>query len=163
MPNEPPENSSWGFERIVPEGVKRAVLAGVGALFMSEEGIRSLLGDLKLPKEVAQFVLHQAAKTKNELFRALAHEVREFLESARLSEELKRLLSETAVEIRTTVRFIPSGDRLKPRARMRVKVRSQKGSRRSAAGDSGDADDAAEKPSPEIPAEPSRGTDGKDA
>ncbi len=160
MPNEPPESSSWGFERIVPDGIKRAVLAGVGTLFMSEEGIRSVLGDLKLPKEVAQFILNQAAKTKDELFRALAHEVREFLESARLSEELKRLLSETAVEIRTTVRFVPSGESLKPRTRTRVKVRSQKGSRKDTGADSGEA---AEEAAPETPEEQPPEKDGKDA
>ncbi|NMB75125.1 MAG: hypothetical protein GYA21_08340 [Myxococcales bacterium] len=160
MPNEPPESSSWGFERIVPDGIKRAVLAGVGTLFMSEEGIRSVLGDLKLPKEVAQFILNQAAKTKDELFRALAHEVREFLESARLSEELKRLLSETAVEIRTTVRFVPSGESFKPRTRTRVKVHSHKGSRKSEAEDGGDT---AEETPTDSPADRFQGTDGKGA
>jgi hypothetical protein len=146
MSNDPPESPSWGFDRIVPEGIKRAVLAGIGTLFMSEEGIRSVLGDMKLPKEVAQFILSQAAKTKDDLFRSLAREVREFLESARLSEELKKLLSETAVEIRTTVRFVPAGGRMRPKTQTRVHVRShRKPGREDAGGTDGEKEPASVK------------------
>src|SRR5229473_2052250 len=50
----------------VPELVKRVAVAGLGALFMTEEGIRSLAGQLKLPKEVLGFIVSQAEKTNGD-------------------------------------------------------------------------------------------------
>src|SRR5690348_7200148 len=71
----------------VPELVKRVAVAGLGALFMTEEGIRSLAGQLKLPKEVLGFIVSQAEKTKDDLGRAVSDEVRRFLQSEKLREE----------------------------------------------------------------------------
>src|SRR5216683_6927030 len=77
----------------VPELVKRVAVAGLGALFMTEEGIRSLAGQLKLPKEVLGFIVSQADRTKDELGRMLSDEVRRFLQSDRFREEFLKLLA----------------------------------------------------------------------
>jgi hypothetical protein len=120
--------AGMGIERLFPAGLKKAVLAGVGALFMTEDGIRSVLGDLKLPKDVAQFLINQVARTKEDLFRVLSHELRDFLESTNLAEELRSLLTTTSLEINTRVRFIPAEDGVRPRTKFRVKVhRRRKG------------------------------------
>ena len=70
----PPEEGTAGklTDWVLPEFIKRGLLAGVGALFMTEEGIRSTLGDLKLPKDAAQFVISQVSRTKEDLFRIIA-------------------------------------------------------------------------------------------
>ena len=105
-----------------PEGLKKAVLAGVGALFMSEDGIRSVLSDLKLPKDVAQFLINQVARTKEDLFRVLSQELREFLESTKLAEELRSLLTTISLEINTRVRFVAVEQGVQPRTKFKVKV-----------------------------------------
>ncbi|HEX8825388.1 MAG TPA: hypothetical protein VF794_36075, partial [Archangium sp.] len=64
--DEPEEASRAGF---VPEFVRKVAVAGLGAIFMTEEGIRSLAGQLKLPKEVLGYILGQAEKTKDEVGR----------------------------------------------------------------------------------------------
>lgn len=110
--------SGWA----IGDYLKRAVLAGVGAVFMTEEGVRSFLGELKLPKQTAQFVLSQVAKTKEDLFKLVASEVRGFLESTRLHEELKKVLTSISLEISTKVRFIDEGQRLKPDIEPRIRV-----------------------------------------
>ena len=51
----------------VAELMRKVAVAGLGALFMTEEGIRTLAGQLKLPKEVLGFILSQAEKTKDEV------------------------------------------------------------------------------------------------
>ncbi len=91
----------------ITDFIKRALVAGIGVLFMTEEGIRSLLGELKLPKEAVQFVVGQVAKTKEDLFRVLAKELRAFLESADISGQLRKLLSQTALQVEAKVRFVP--------------------------------------------------------
>ena len=55
----------------VPELVRKVAVAGLGALFMTEEGIRNLAGQLKLPKEVLGFIVSQADRTKDELSRRM--------------------------------------------------------------------------------------------
>jgi hypothetical protein len=48
------------------EVVKKLFSVGVGAAFMTEESIRSYLGDIKLPKDVISFILQSANKGKEE-------------------------------------------------------------------------------------------------
>ncbi|HYV65485.1 MAG TPA: hypothetical protein VE964_04530, partial [Myxococcales bacterium] len=75
--DEPTEEQTRGF---VPEIVRRAVLTGVGALFMTEEGIRNLVGEMKLPKDALAFLVAQADRTRSEVTRIVTQEVRRFLE-----------------------------------------------------------------------------------
>ena len=60
----PPEEPQGRFAGLVPEAVRRAVLTGMGALFMTEEGIRNLVGEMKLPKDALGFLLQQAERTR---------------------------------------------------------------------------------------------------
>lgn len=109
------------LEGLIPEIVRRTFYAGVGAVFTTEEGIRKLAADFSLPKDMANFLIQQAQSTKNELFRIVASELREFLESLNLSEELQRLLTSLSFEIKTEIRFIPN-DAQRPRARVKNTV-----------------------------------------
>ncbi len=90
----------------VPELVRKVAVA-----FMTEEGIRSLAGQLKVPKEVLGFIVSQADRTKDELGRMLSDEVRRFLQSDRFREEFLKLLAGTAIEIKAEVRLVPDGQR----------------------------------------------------
>ncbi len=95
----------------VPDFVRRMAWAGIGAVFMSEEGIRRLAGQLKLPKEALGFLLHQAEKTKDEIGRTVSDEVRKLLQSDRLRDELLRLIAGMTIEVRAEVKLVP--DRVK--------------------------------------------------
>ena len=90
---------------LLPEFVRKMAVAGLGALFMTEEGIRNLAGQLKLPKEVLAFVLSQADRTKDELGRVISEEVRKFLQSERLREEFLKVVAGTTLEIKAQVRL----------------------------------------------------------
>lgn len=97
-----------GFGSFVRDSVKKVAVAGLGALFMTEEGIRNLAGQLKVPKEMLGFILTQAEKTKSEIGRVVSEEVRGFLQSEKLREEFLKLLTGMTVEIKAEVRLIPS-------------------------------------------------------
>ncbi|MBU8894722.1 hypothetical protein KRR26_03860 [Corallococcus sp. M34] len=91
----------------VPEFVRRMAVAGLGAIFMTEEGIRSLSGQLKLPKEALGFILSQAEKTKDDLTRVVSEELRRFLQSEKLRDEFLKLLSGMTVEVKAQIRLVP--------------------------------------------------------
>jgi len=78
---ESPEELGESPRGLIPEAVKKAILAGVGAVFMTEEGARRLARDWKLPKDVIGFVGQQAQSAKDEILRALGDEIRRFLQS----------------------------------------------------------------------------------
>ncbi|XXF81452.1 hypothetical protein P2318_17350 [Myxococcaceae bacterium GXIMD 01537] len=102
---QPGREGRAGF---VPEFVRKVAVAGLGALFMTEEGIRSLAGQLKLPKEMLGFILSQAEKTKDDLGRVLSEELRRFLQSDKLRDELLKTLSGMTVEVKAQIRLVPS-------------------------------------------------------
>lgn len=107
--DEPPsDDRTRGF---VPDFVRRLAWAGLGAVFMSEEGIRRLGSQLKLPKEALSYLLSQAEKTKDEVGRVVTEEVRKLLQSDRLRDELLKLIAQTTVEVRAEIRLVP--DRLR--------------------------------------------------
>lgn len=91
--------------RGVTELFRKVVVSGVGALFMTEEGIRTAVKELKLPKEALASALAQADKTKAEVLRIVGTEVRTFLQSAALQDELIDVLTKLQWEIRAEVAF----------------------------------------------------------
>ncbi len=99
------EEAPSGGRGFIPDAVRKAVLAGVGALFMTEEGARRLARDWKLPKEVIGFIGQQAQSAKDEVMRVFAEEVRHFLESEAVRRELGRVLESMAVEVRAEIRL----------------------------------------------------------
>jgi len=113
--DDPPEEQAKGF---VPEIVRRAVLTGVGALFMTEEGIRNLVGEMKLPKDALAFLVAQADRTRSEVTRIVTQEVRRFLESETLRREIWKLLTSVTLEVNATVQLKPSGE---PQIKARLK------------------------------------------
>ncbi len=107
------EGGRAGF---VPEFMRKMAVAGLGALFMTEEGIRSLAGQLKLPKEMLGFIVSQAEKTKDEVGRVVSEELRRFLQSEKLREEVLKLVSGMTVEVKAQIRLVPSEPAEAPKA-----------------------------------------------
>jgi hypothetical protein len=113
----------------IPDLLRRTFFAGIGALFTTEEGIRKLANDFHLPKDVAAYLVTQAASSKDELFRIVAKELRGFLENANLSGELQKLLTSLSFEIKTEIRFIPNDEGVagvKPQVKGDVTARREK-------------------------------------
>src|SRR5436309_12255197 len=115
----PPEEMKK-LSGIDPDIVRRAVLTGVGALFMTEEGIRNLVSDMKLPKDALAFLLSQADKTRAEVTRVVSQEVRRFLESETLRREIWKLLTSVTLEVNAEVRLKPTGA---PHIKAKIKPR----------------------------------------
>ena len=130
MQSEPPANDGEQrererrrLERVLPELIKRVLDVGYGKITEGPENVRNFVSELKLPKEVLNLLVSQIEETKNGLYRAVAREIRDFLENTNLSEEMSKVLSSVALEIRTEVRFLPnpSGERSEVDSKVTVK------------------------------------------
>ena len=98
-----------GARRFVTDAVRKAFLAGVGALFMTEEGARKLAREWKLPKEVLGYVTSQAAGAKDEVLRVVTDEVRKFFRSEALRSEFVKLLGSMSIEVHAEIRLKDAG------------------------------------------------------
>lgn len=115
------------LEAFIPDLVKKTFAAGMGAVFTTEEGIRKMTKDLSLPKDVAGYLANTAGNTKDEFVRIVAGEVREFLQTVNLSEEIAKILTTLSLEVKTEIRFIPNDEKydgsVRPDVKARVRMR----------------------------------------
>ena len=114
---EPPNAPLLG---VVPELMRKAAFAGLGALFMTEAGLRRTAAQLRLPKEALAGLLAQAERTKAEVTRVLVEELRRFLRSEALKGELAQILSGMSVEVKARIRLVPDGKAGKTRSEVKV-------------------------------------------
>ena len=111
-------------ERLFPELIKRVVDAGVGKLSEQPENLRHFVQELKVPKEIANYLFVQIDETKNGLYRVVAGEIRDFLEHTNVADEVTKALTKLSFEIRTEIRFVPndSAERMFPKPDVQSKV-----------------------------------------
>lgn len=118
---EPPEGEKpeterrRTFDRAIPDllkrAVERAVESGVGRLTDGPDSLRNFVGDLKLPKEVLNYLYQQIDDTKTGLYRVVAKEIRDVLEHTHFADELTKVLTKLSFEIKTEIRFVPNDAR----------------------------------------------------
>ncbi len=88
--------------------------------FLGEEEGRSIFGDAR---DVLGNVLEGSDKVRGELFRAVAREVRSYLEELGLKEDLHNLLTNYALELHLSLHLRRLAEREKqPRGRRRAKA-----------------------------------------
>jgi hypothetical protein len=123
---ELPKNVRAKLESFIPELVKKTFAAGMGAVFTTEEGIRRITKDMSLPKDVAGYLATTASTTKDEVLRIVAREVREFLQTVNLSEEIAKMLTTLSFEVKTEIRFIPNDQKyagVEPDVKAKVRLK----------------------------------------
>jgi hypothetical protein len=130
-----PESIRKRLEAMVPDMVKRTVSAGIGALFATEENLRKIARDLPGAGDVAGYLATTADSTKDKVLEIIAREVREFLATVNLGEEIAKMLTALSFEVKTEIRFIPNSERyagVEPdvKAAVRLKRAERKAARR---------------------------------
>jgi hypothetical protein len=104
--------------------LRKALLAGMGAIFLTEEGARRLAREWKLPKELIGYLGAQASGAKDEILRIFSDEVRRFFESEAVRREFTRALSSMVVEVKAEIRVRTTEDGgLEPDVKADVKAR----------------------------------------
>ena len=62
-------------KKFIPESVKKILAMGMGAAFLTEETLRSVLGDVKLPGDVVGKLLEGANRSKEEIIERVGDEM----------------------------------------------------------------------------------------
>lgn len=86
-----------GEEENIPkwgEMLKRVMSVGLGAAFMTEESIRSTLGDIKLPKEVLTTILQGANRSKEDFLNKMGNETIKLISKIDFVKEASRFVEE---------------------------------------------------------------------
>ncbi len=104
-PDAPHDDERFGAKRLVSSLLKKGIESGIDAFSKSEDTVRGLVEGLKIPKEMASLALEQIDETKNGLYRAVAKEIRDFLNSTNFASEMKKVLTGLAFEVKMEVRF----------------------------------------------------------
>jgi hypothetical protein len=106
------------------EALRKVLLTGMGALFLTEEGARRLAREWKLPKELAGYLGQQASGAKDEVMRIFSQEVRRFFESEAVRRDVTRALSSMVVEVKAEIRVRPD-ENGEPRPEVKAEVRAR--------------------------------------
>lgn len=120
------ESEREGLRPKAADLLRKAVFSGVGALFMTEEGVRSMVKELKLPKEVLAGAVAQAERTKTEIVRMVGAELRSFLEGSKLREDLLEMLTQVTFEVKAEVAIKPRAGAGKSRLTVKPKVAAKR-------------------------------------
>jgi hypothetical protein len=108
MSEKDPGDRRRRLESVIPELIKRAVEIGVEKAVEAPDNLKEFVGGMKMPRDVAHYMLAQVDETKNGLFRVVAKEMRDFLEHTNIANELQKMLTTVQFEVNTTIRFKPN-------------------------------------------------------
>lgn len=103
--SEPRENAEES-KSLLGEGLKKVFTAGVSAAFMTEESIRSYLGEMKLPKEVLQVLLQSASKSKDEITQRITKELSALIQKIDLPKEFSKFAETHKFKISAEVEIL---------------------------------------------------------
>jgi hypothetical protein len=130
IPDDPstqpdPAGEGPGTVGFVADVVRKAVLTGVGALFLTEEGARKVAREWKLPKDLATYLVSQASGAKDEVLRVLGQELRRLLDSETFRKEILKSVENMTVEIHAEMRLKASDGEPTPPVKVKVKRRAR--------------------------------------
>jgi hypothetical protein len=94
------------FQSKASEMMKKVLTVGVGAFFLTEESLRTLVADFKLPKELLSAVLESAGKTRDEFLRVLSKEMMsQVMEHVNPSELLDEIMKKHEIDLNIKISF----------------------------------------------------------
>jgi len=98
------------IDMLIPDVLKKAIVLGVSGEFFSEETIRKMLSDIQMPSDLVQYIIQQTSKSKNEIIRIIAEEIRNIIVQAQLGEQIKKFIKGFKINIKLEVSFDPRDD-----------------------------------------------------
>jgi hypothetical protein len=90
------------------EVMKKVLTVGIGAFFLTEESLRALVSEFKLPKELLTAVLETAQKSKGEFLKSLSKELMsQVMERVDPSALLQELVEKNEIELQVKINLKP--------------------------------------------------------
>ncbi len=134
-PGAPDDEHRSGAKKLVSMLLKKGIESGIDAISKSEDVANRLVEGMKIPKEMASLALDQIDETKNGVYRAVAKEIRDFLNSTNFATEMKKVLTGLAFEVKMEVRLKNAEDssgetHLKPDVSAEVSIKDREKKRK---------------------------------
>ena len=85
--------------------VKKVISIGVGAAFMTEEAVRSVVKDLPLPKEIVTGLIDNAKGARTDFTAGIQEEVRKHLSKVDPRQMAEDILDNYDIEVKATFSF----------------------------------------------------------
>ena len=82
---------------------KKVLTTGVTAAFMTEEGVRAVLKDLPLPKDMVGSLVENAKTTKTEFVASVKNELKTYLDKIDLTKEIEKIAEKYDFEVKATI------------------------------------------------------------
>jgi hypothetical protein len=96
------------FQSKTAEMMRKVLTISVGTFFLTEESLRGLISEFKLPKDLLSSILESANKSKGEFFRSFSKEIMaQVLERVDLSSLIQEILSKNEINLEVKVTFSP--------------------------------------------------------
>jgi hypothetical protein len=97
------QEESFGLSSVM----RKVMVGGLSTVFMTQERARSVLRELKLPKDLLDPILSSAYKTRDEFFSALSKEIGRAFDQIDISKEARDFLKEHKIRVRAEFEFEP--------------------------------------------------------
>ncbi len=91
---------------ILGDSLRKALVTGLSAVFMTEEGIRGALSDMRLPKDAIGYLVQQTNNGRREVFRIVSEELKSYLRSADITGAIRKALMGMRLEVKAEIRFL---------------------------------------------------------
>ena len=91
---------------LLSDALKKVFTVGVSAAFLTEESIRTYLGEMKLPKEVLQTLLQSASKSKDEITQRMSKELVAMIQKIDLVKEFSKFAETHKFKISAEVEIL---------------------------------------------------------
>lgn len=104
------EKKETGIQDII----KRVVSVGVGAAFMTEESVKSILNDLPIPKDIVTGLIQNAKGAKEDFTTGLRDEFKKYLSRVDTDNLVEHLVENYDVEVNATFSFKKKDDKTTP-------------------------------------------------
>jgi hypothetical protein len=95
---------------LLSETLKKVFATGVSAAFMTEENIRSYLGELKLPKEILSTLIQSANKSKDDITNRVSKEIIGIVSQIDWVKEISKFAEGHKFKISAEIEVIKKGD-----------------------------------------------------
>ena len=90
-------------ESSITEAIKKVVSIGVGAAFMTEDAVKTVLSDLPLPKDIVTGLIQNAKGAKKEFSEGIRSEVREYLSRVDITKVVESTLEKYDFDVQAKV------------------------------------------------------------
>ena len=94
---------------VLGDMMKKALFAGIGAIFMTEESVRNYVTEAKLPREIRSYLIQNTTQAKEQFFGYLAKELTQIVLKSDLPRVVQTFLKDHTIEVEAKIRFKSNG------------------------------------------------------